>query len=154
MRRSSPASNGKCRGASLDINWDAGLKASESEPTTVPKSFTLRPSQFWGYRPTSSITEAQPVFVSEARRGCIAIRSQKTDFLRSSNPKLDIYRFEKFANSPSTAANIALAFSAVSEGKSLRFFISRRSRQRTLQTAPLLYFKPAAPNAASKRLES
>jgi len=64
------------------------------------------------------------------------------------------HRFEKFENSFSIAANIAFAFSAVSEGNSLRFFISRRSRHRTLQTEPLLYFTPAAAKVASKRFES
>lgn len=67
--------------------------------------------------------------------------------------QLPLYRFEKFENSLSTAEKIAFAFSAVSEGKSLRFFISRRSRQRALQTAPFLYFNPAAAKAASRRFE-
>ena len=64
------------------------------------------------------------------------------------------HRFEKFENSFSIAANIAFAFSAVSVGNSLRFFISRRSRQSTLQTELLLYFTPAAAKVASKRFES
>ena len=74
MRRDSLASDGRRRGASLEINWDACLKASESEAATVMKSFTLKPSPFWGYRPTSSVTEAHPIFVSEVLRGCIARR--------------------------------------------------------------------------------
>ena len=51
MRRDTLVSDGRRRGASLEINWDACLKASESEAATVMKSFTLKPSPFWGLSP-------------------------------------------------------------------------------------------------------
>ena len=66
MRRNFLASDGRCKGANPD-QLDAGLKASLSETATVLKSFTLKPSQFWGYRPTSSITDTYPIFVAKQR---------------------------------------------------------------------------------------